>query len=335
MKVNINQNENMGKLKIFLGYSAGVGKTYHMLDLARDLKSSGKDVVIGYVENHDRKETRALLDGMEIVPYKQIVYKNITLYEPDISLIIKRNPDIVLLDECAHTNAHSMENSKRYQDIEELLEAGISVYTTLNIQHIKSLNETVRNITNIKVKEIVPDIFLNKANNIELIDIEPSELLDRMSAGKIYNKSKVEEATKNFFTEENLIKLREIALKYMSKFVEDKSEQIVDKENMLLILDGNENINTVVVRAKKLAEFFDCNLDIICISDVVLGKGNYKNFNLYYCKRTEFKEYLYNYIEEKSICYTLISPMRNKLKFIFRVFFLLKNIKSEIILING
>ena len=183
-KVKSQKETLAGKLKIFLGYSSGVGKTFHMLDLARDLKQAGKDIVVGYIERHDRKETLALLEGMEIIKPKEIVYKGLTLYEVDVQDVIKRNPSVVIIDECAHTNVHGSLNEKRYQDIMQILKQGIDVYTTLNIQHIESLNEIVRKITNIKIKEVVPDKFVKMADNIELIDIEPEELLMRIQSRK-------------------------------------------------------------------------------------------------------------------------------------------------------
>lgn len=236
-------NESRGKLKIFLGYSAGVGKTYHMLDLAKELQKSGKDVVIGYVERHDRKETLDLLDGFTIIPPKQIEYKNITLQELDLEKALERKPELIIVDELAHTNSNGMKNHKRYEDIETLLEHGIDVYTTLNIQHIQSISSKVREITNVKVTEIVPDEIVKKADNVELIDIEPTELLLRINNGKVYKKEKIQDAKNNFFTLENLIGLREIALQYMSNLVDRKNISISLKNEILVCMElGNDNV---------------------------------------------------------------------------------------------
>ena len=234
--------EKKGTLKIFLGYCAGVGKTYHMLDLARERKKEGVDVTIGYVEKHDRKETLELLEGMEIIPTKEVIYKTIHLQELDLEKILERKPELVIIDEYAHTNPHHFANEKRYEDIKQILESGIDVYTTLNIQHIESLKIQVRRITGVRVKEIVPDEFVKIANNIELIDIEPKELLHRIQEGKVYKKEKIEEATSHFFSVKNLVQLREIALKYMSNTLEEKTMGKQGKEQMLVLLDLQEGI---------------------------------------------------------------------------------------------
>ena len=240
------ENESRGKLKIFLGYSAGVGKTYHMLDLAKELQKSGRDVVVGYVERHDRKETLDLLEGFEIIPPKQIQYKHIILQELDLEKALERKPELIIVDELAHTNSNGMEHHKRYEDIETLLQYGIDVYTTLNIQHIQSISSKVREITNIKVTEIVPDEILKKADNVELIDIEPSELLLRINNGKVYKQEKIQDAKNNFFTLENLIGLREIALQYMSNLVDRKNISISLKNEVLVCLSlGKDNIEVL------------------------------------------------------------------------------------------
>ena len=325
--------EDNGKLKIFLGYSAGVGKTYHMLDLARDLKSSGRDVAVGYIENHDRKETRDLLSGMEIITPKQIEYGNMLLLEPDLEAIIKRNPEIVLIDECAHTKVFDSSNSKRYRDIEALLKAGISVYTTLNIQHIKSLNEVVKLITNIQVKEIVPDTFLNRADNIELIDIEPSELIDRMNAGKIYKMEKIEEAQRNFFAIDNLIKLREIALKYMSKFVQEKQVSNIATKKLLLIADDDRTLNLAIKKAKVFSQKLDMKLDVVCLGKIISRKTSYKTFDVYYCKKTEMKEFLGEFLSDRSVDKIIISRSWKNLKSLIRVWGILKIFDKDIIIV--
>lgn len=202
-----------GKLNIFFGYAAGVGKTYAMLDEAREQLKSGIDVVVGYIEPHTRPETLQMLEGLPILPPKTYEYKNIQLKEFDLDAALKRKPEIILVDELAHTNAAGVRNNKRYQDIEELLNAGIDVYSTVNVQHIESLNDVVRDITKINVRETIPDYIFDQANKVRMIDIEPDELLRRLEDGKIYRPERAETAMHNFFTKDNLKLLREIAMR--------------------------------------------------------------------------------------------------------------------------
>lgn len=202
-----------GKLKIFFGYAAGVGKTYSMLDDSHDLFKSGLDVLVGYVEPHARPETMQLIDGLPALPPQILPYKNIQLKEFDLDAALTRHPELILVDELAHTNAIGARNKKRFQDVEELLNAGIDVYTTVNVQHIESLNDIVQNITKIYVKETIPDYIFDNADKVKLIDIEPEELLRRFEEGKVYSPERAETAKKNFFTKENLRLLRELAMR--------------------------------------------------------------------------------------------------------------------------
>lgn len=202
-----------GRLKIFFGYAAGVGKTYAMLDEARELLKCGVDVVIGYIEPHTRPETTYLAEGLPHIPPKVIAYRNMTLREFDLDAALFRKPQLILVDELAHTNAEGVRNRKRYQDVEELLNAGIDVFTTVNVQHIESLNDIVENITKVKVQETVPDAIFVRAEKIKLVDVEPDELLRRFEEGKVYRPEQAERARKNFFVVENLRLLREIALR--------------------------------------------------------------------------------------------------------------------------
>lgn len=205
--------QGQGKLKIFLGFAAGVGKTYAMLDEARERKKNGIDVVVGYVEPHTRPETMLLLQDLPVIPPKIYPYKNIQLKEFNLDEALAKKPELILVDELAHTNAEGARNKKRYQDIEELLNAGIDVYTTVNIQHIESLNDVVQNITKISVRETIPDYIFESAHKIKLIDIEPDELLRRLADGKIYLPDRAIAAMNNFFTKENLRLLREVAMR--------------------------------------------------------------------------------------------------------------------------
>ncbi len=202
-----------GRLKIFFGYAAGVGKTYAMLEEAREQYRNGVDVLVGYVEPHARPETLRLADGLPALEPKKISYRSIALREFDVDAALRRKPELVLVDELAHSNAEGLRNKKRYQDIEELLSAGIDVYTTLNVQHIESLNDVVQRITGITVQETVPDYIVDRADNVKLIDIDPEELLKRFGEGKVYKKERAAVARENFFTLGNLSSLREIAMR--------------------------------------------------------------------------------------------------------------------------
>jgi len=199
-----------GKLKIFFGYAAGVGKTYAMLQAARRERADGVDVVVGYVETHGRPETEALLDGLEILPPLQVSYKGILLREFDLEAALRRRPQLLLVDELAHTNAPGVRHAKRWQDVEELLQAGIHVWTTLNVQHVESLNDIVAQITGVVVRETVPDAILERAPEIVLIDLPPEELLERLREGKVYVPQQAERALEHFFRRSNLVALREL-----------------------------------------------------------------------------------------------------------------------------
>ncbi len=222
-----NEQEKLkrGQLKIFFGYAAGVGKTYSMLESAHNLKQSGVDVVVGYIEPHTRKETLALVEGLEVLPVKKITYKSINLNEFDLDLALKRKPEVILVDELAHTNAKGCRHNKRWQDVEELLLAGIDVYTTINVQHLESLNDIIEIVTNVSVKETIPDKILDSSAQLEVIDVEPDVLLERFNQGKIYKKEQASRAKENFFTKDNLVALREIALRKTAERV-NKEVQI-------------------------------------------------------------------------------------------------------------
>lgn len=214
------ERQQRGKLKIFFGMAAGVGKTYAMLEAARRLKAEGIDIVIGYVETHKRAETEALLADLEIVPRQKVEYRGTLLEEMDTDAILKRQPQIVLVDELAHTNVPGVRHVKRYQDVQELLEADINVYTTVNVQHFESRADAVRQITGITVHETVPDSILDLANEIELVDLSPEDLRKRLADGKVYTPERVETAASNFFRVGNLTALREMALRLTAERVD-------------------------------------------------------------------------------------------------------------------
>jgi len=216
------EDSHRGKLKIFFGAVAGVGKTYSMLEAARLRKKEGIDVAVGYVETHKRAETEALLEGLEIIPPKIISYKNVQLREFDIDASLKRRPKIILVDELAHTNASGSRHPKRWQDVQELLDQGIDVYTTLNVQHCESANDIVAQVTGIVVRETVSDTFIEKADEIELVDLPTEELLKRLKEGKVYLGQQAQAATEHFFQPGNLIALRQLALRYTERNVDSK-----------------------------------------------------------------------------------------------------------------
>jgi len=215
--------QRRGELKIFLGYAAGVGKTYTMLEAAHQRKKE-LDVVVAYVETHGRAETEALLEGLEIVPRKQLEYRGLTLSETDLDAVLKRRPQLALVDELAHTNAPDSRHLKRYQDVDELLEAGIDVYTTLNVQHIETLRDVVAQITGAWMRETVPDSLVDSANEIEIVDLPPEELLKRLKDGKVYVPDQIVQATAKFFRKGNLTALRELTMRVAAKHV-DKQKQ--------------------------------------------------------------------------------------------------------------
>lgn len=218
--------EGQGKLKIFMGMVAGVGKTYAMLEAAHALKDAGENPVVGYVETHGRKETEELLRGLEILPRKKLLYKDVTLEEFDIDVCLERNPELVLIDELAHTNVPGSRHAKRWQDVLEILNNGIDVYTTLNVQHVESRSESVAGITGVHVHELVPDSVIDRADEIVLIDLIPDDVVTRLREGKIYAPEKVDAATSNFFKISNLTALRQISLRLMAERVDHELKDL-------------------------------------------------------------------------------------------------------------
>src|SRR5258706_9907690 len=216
--------KDRGKLKVFFGAVAGVGKTYAMLEEGRKRAAEGLDVVVGYAEAHCRPETEGLLLGMEILPYKIVEYRDAKLKEFDLDAALARKPALVLVDELAHTNAPGLRHQKRWQDVTELLDAGIDVYTTVNVQHLESVNDVVQRITGVTVRETLPDSVLEQADEVELIDTAPDELLERLREGKIYSPEAAERAVKHFFNKGNLIALREMALRKTAAQVDSQMD---------------------------------------------------------------------------------------------------------------
>jgi two-component system sensor histidine kinase KdpD len=227
------QKQNRGKLKIYLGSSAGVGKTYAMLNEGNRLRQSGVDVVIGYVEPHDRPDTTAQICNLEIVPPRTFTYHGIELREMDLEAILRRKPKVALVDELAHTNAPGSLHTKRYEDVTVLLEAGISVVTTLNVQHLESLYNIVEVATGVKVKERIPDSVVAQADQIVNIDLPAEDLIERLKAGKIYSTDRVQRSLENFFTEQNLTRLREITFSEVANFLDRRQRGKANKEEKI------------------------------------------------------------------------------------------------------
>src|ERR1700748_1355696 len=216
------EDGHAGKLRIFVGAAPGVGKTYTMLETARARKKDGDDIIVGVVETHGRKETEALLEGLEVVPRRRIEYKGQWLEEMDLDGIIARRPQMVLVDELAHTNASGSRHPKRYLDVEELLNRGIDVYTTVNIQHIESLNDVVAQITHVRVRETVPDAVFDRADAVELVDLTPDDLIQRLKEGKVYAPRHAAGAREHYFSPGNLTPLRELARRRTAERVDEQ-----------------------------------------------------------------------------------------------------------------
>ena len=252
-----------GKFKIYIGMSAGVGKTYRMLQEAQTLKRNGVDVQIGYIETHGRKETEALLDGLTVMPRRKLFYKGKELDELDMQAVVNMHPEVVIIDELAHTNIEGSKNEKRWQDVMDILDAGINVISAVNIQHIESLNEEIRNISGIEVAERIPDSVLEVADEVVNIDLTADELITRLREGKIYTADKIAVALKNFFQPEKILQLRELALKEVASAVERKIESELPKgasfkcERFLACISSNHEIAKKVIRkTARLASYY-------------------------------------------------------------------------------
>jgi two-component system, OmpR family, sensor histidine kinase KdpD len=259
-----------GKLKIYIGMAAGVGKTYRMLQEARQLRENGIDVQIGYVETHGRKETANLIKGIPIIPRKSIFYKGKQLEEMDIDGVLAARPAVVLVDELAHTNIPSSRHEKRWQDVKELIEAGISVISTVNIQHIESINQQVESITGVKISERVPDSILQMADEAVNVDLTIDELIDRLQTGKIYDQKKARAALQNFFQVEKLLQLRELALREVSRQVERKiiKEIPIDERQKLqaivTAISTNAELARMLIRkSSRLASLYHSNWYVV------------------------------------------------------------------------
>lgn len=248
------KQSHRGKFKVYIGMSAGVGKTYRMLQEAHQLSDSGVDIRIGYVETHGRVETEVLVVGLTLIPRRKLFYKGKELEEMDTQTIINQHPEIVIVDELAHTNIEGSPNPKRWQDVMQILDAGISVISAVNIQHLEGINEEVQTITGVEIQERIPDSVLAMADEVVNIDLTADDLIERLKAGKIYRSDKIASALGNFFTYDNLLQLRELALKEVAMRVEKKVEtQVVTEgklyhEYLMAVIDSSEKRARRVIR---------------------------------------------------------------------------------------
>ena len=271
-----------GNLKVFLGMAAGVGKTYRMLQEGRAEAEDGRDVVVGYLEPHGRKETSEQVGDLEFVPRRQVQYRDTVLEEMDLPAVISRSPDLALIDELAHTNAPGLEHEKRYEDVQDVLDAGIDVYSTVNVQHLESLNDSVCELTGVRVRETMPDAVLNDADEVVLMDLTPEALLDRLREGKIYPAERIDSALNNFFRIENLAALREVALRQVAQEVESKrmvkeplgqrEDRLADSaatqavgERLLALIKPTPRAQRLVRRAFRSAQRLGADLDLLWV----------------------------------------------------------------------
>lgn len=263
--LQLNRKETRGRLKIYIGMSAGVGKSYRMLQEAHSLLRNGVNIKIGYIETHGRKETEALMEGLPAIPRRTVFYKGKKLDELDVQAILLLHPEVVIVDELAHSNIPGSKNSKRWQDVLDILDAGIDVITAVNIQHIESINQDVKEITGVEVKERVPDKILRLADEVVNIDLTADELITRLKEGKIYDHSKVQQALQNFFQPDKILQLRELALKEVAGQVERKVDyQITARqtpfrhERLLACISSNEEIAQRIIRkTARLASYYN------------------------------------------------------------------------------
>jgi two-component system, OmpR family, sensor histidine kinase KdpD len=260
--LEIVERSKRGRLKIYLGFAAGVGKTYRMLEEAHALRKRGTDIVVGFVETHGRAETAALVAGLEVVPYRNIEYRGLTIEEMDVDAVIARRPAIVVVDELAHTNVPGSRNNKRYQDVLDILAVGINVICAFNVQHLESLKDLVERATGITVHETVPDSFLKQADQVVNLDLAVEDLTERLRAGKIYRDDKITAALTNFFKDENLATLRELALREVAESVDRTARHARSREDsrphsaarvMVCLASGSPRAASLLRRGSRLA----------------------------------------------------------------------------------
>lgn len=268
-------NDCRGHLKVFLGYAPGVGKTYSMLNEANRRAKRGQDIVVGYVESHGRVETDGQVGELEVVPRKKIEYNGKTFEEMDADAIIARRPQFAVIDELAHTNVPGSKNKKRYEDVEEILSAGISVLTTLNIQHFESLNDVVKQITNVEVRETIPDRVIDQADEVVVVDITPDALQNRLRRGNIYRPEKIEQALKSFFRKGNLNALRELALRQTAEEVDEDLAEYMEQhgirdnwytvERVMVCISSGPSAKKLIRRGARIAKRYKCEWTVVCV----------------------------------------------------------------------
>ena len=262
-------DKQRGKLKIFMGYAAGVGKTFKMLEEAQELKSAGRDIVVGYFESHGRKDTIAKTEGLEMARRRKIDYRDSYFEEMDTAAILERHPEICAVDELPHTNVPGSQRAKRWEDVQALLDAGIDVLTTMNIQHLESLNDHVWQISGVRVRETVPDWVVQQADEVVMVDLTPRALLNRLQRGVVYDREKAERALQNFFREQTLVALRELALRQAAHEVEQRLEENESRPSLqesvaaearkhhkiLALVTPSPKTAMVIRRAKRVSDF--------------------------------------------------------------------------------
>jgi len=269
-----------GRLQVFLGYAAGVGKTYRMLEQAQELKRCGKDIVIGYFEPHGRKDTIARTEGLEMIPNKIIDYRGVKLREMDTAAILKRHPAICVVDELPHTNVPGSGHTKRWEDVQELLDAGIDVMTTMNIQHLESLNDQIFHVTGIRVRETVPDWLVKSANEVVMVDATTEALLNRLKRGVIYAPEKAQQALENFFKESTLASLREMALRQTAHELEireigetapskrlapDTFAEPRTHDRILIYVTAHPSTSVLIRRGRRMADYLNADCFAVCV----------------------------------------------------------------------
>jgi len=287
----MSESPHRGKLKIFLGYAAGVGKTYQMLDEAHKLKDEGVDIVLGYFEPHGRKDTIAKAGGLELVPRRQIEYRGATFGETDVQAILRRRPQVCVIDEFAHTNIPGSQHAKRWEDVKDLLRAGIDVLTTMNVQHLESLNDQVWQFTGIRVRETIPDWVVKQADEVVMVDLPPQALLNRLMRGVVYTPEKARQAMENFFKESTLVALRELAIRQTAHevdirhSVQNELEAVGpgnanldvlsapgprSSECILILISEDPSSAALIRRGRRVADYLQAS----CLAVCILRDGN-------------------------------------------------------------
>lgn len=264
---SVSSRQGRGRLKVFLSYAAGAGKTYRMLEEAQRLKEAGADIVIGYFEPHARKETIAKTEGLEFVPRRQIEYRGTTFEEMDTKAILQRAPAICAVDEFAHTNVPGSEREKRWEDVMTLLDAGIDVLTTMNLQHLESLNDQIWHITGVRVRETVPDWVIKQAEEVVMVDVTPEALINRLRRGVVYAPDKAERALENFFREQSLAALRELALRQAAHEVEVRHEEHASSDRLLILITPEPSTAMLIRRGRRVADYLRAECFAVYVSE--------------------------------------------------------------------